>query len=178
MAVNSLWRALKVDGFWHRVIKSKYFTSISIESWLRIDLVSRFRCSPTWKYLTKTFHLLVHGLSWRSGIGSSIHIGKDQILGLGLSFYLSDELIQALNHYGIHFLFQACCLPRLGFFGHNWLTCIDLNLGGSLATQWQNYRKFLINSGIQLTQRTYALHWLGGDRSGKITVKNAYEVIE
>jgi len=119
MAVNSLWRALKVDGLWHRVIKSKYFPSISIESWLRSYSISRIRGSPTWKYLTKNFHLLGHGLSWCLGTGTLIHIEKDKILGLGLSSFLSDELIQALNQRGIYFLFQACCLSRLGFFGHN-----------------------------------------------------------
>jgi hypothetical protein len=94
-------------------------------------------------------------------------------LGWDVHPILSDDLIHVLNQRGVHFLYQARSLPRLGLFGHNWLTCSDLNIGGTLAAEWQDYRKLLISSGIQLTQRPDELNWLGGDRSGRITVKNA-----
>jgi hypothetical protein len=91
---------------------------------------------------------------------------------------LSEDLIEILNQRGIYFLFQACRVPRQGLIGLNWITSVDLDLGGALAVEWQVFRSALISSGIQLLQRPDELKWLGGDCSGRITVKNAYEAIE
>jgi hypothetical protein len=35
MVANTLWRALMVDGLWHRVLKEKYLPSVSVEHWLQ-----------------------------------------------------------------------------------------------------------------------------------------------
>jgi hypothetical protein len=35
MATNTLWRALMLDGLWHRVLKDKYFPYVSVARWLR-----------------------------------------------------------------------------------------------------------------------------------------------
>ena len=65
--------------------------------------------------------------------------------------------------------------------GSNW-TQLDhkhrLELEGTLAAEWKNYRKALTSSGVQFSQRPDELKWLGGYSSRKITVKNAYEAIE
>jgi hypothetical protein len=60
----------------------------------------------------------------------------------------------------------------------NWITSVDLELGGAPAVEWQVFRSALISSGIQLLQRPDELKWLGGDFLGMIIVKNVYEAIE
>jgi hypothetical protein len=93
MAVNTLWRALMHDGLWHRVLKSKYFSSVSVACWLRMALLEGSKGSPTWRYLQKSLYILLHWLAWRPSSGELIMIGKDQILGMGDKAMLSDELI-------------------------------------------------------------------------------------
>jgi hypothetical protein len=72
-----------VDGLWHRVLKEKYLPSVSVEHWLRTVPVNGALGSQTWKYLQKSLYILLHWLAWYPGSGTSIVIGKDQILGMG-----------------------------------------------------------------------------------------------
>jgi hypothetical protein len=69
-------------------------------------------------------------------------------------------------------------VPRSGIIGSNWVTSEELELVGALAEEWQAYRRAIISSGIQLQIRPDVLKWIGGDTSGRITVKNAYEAVE
>jgi hypothetical protein len=43
--------------------------------------------------------------------------------------------------------------------------------------EWQCYFSTLIGAWIQLSVQEDSLHWIGGDRSGNITVKNLYNAI-
>jgi hypothetical protein len=69
-------------------------------------------------------------------------------------------------------------VPRSGIIRANWVTNEELGLVGSLAEEWQAYRRVIISSDIQLQTRPDVLKWIGGDTSGRIIVKNAYEAIE
>ena len=46
-----------------------------------------------------------------------------------------------------------------------------------MAEEWDSYRRHLIDSGIKLMDRPDELIWIGGDKSGQITVKNVYEAL-
>jgi hypothetical protein len=52
-----------------------------------------------------------------------------------------------------------------------------LALEGDQATQWDAFRRNLIDSGILLVDRSDELIWTGGDMSRQIIVKNVYEAL-
>jgi hypothetical protein len=68
-------------------------------------------------------------------------------------------------------------VPRPGSLGDYWVTSDDLDLQGTLAQEWQTYRRAIINNGIKLGPGPDVLKWTG-DSSGRITVKNVYEAVE
>jgi hypothetical protein len=112
------------------------------------------------------------------GMGESILIGKDCILGMGDATILSGDLISSLNLKGVHYLYQANFEPRPRMICSNWITSDELDLEGQLASKWKNFRCALINTGVQLLMRPEKLKWMGGDSSGLISVKNVYEATE
>jgi hypothetical protein len=128
MVENTLWRALMLDGLWHHVLKSKYFPSVSVARWLRMVPMDGTKGSPTWRYLQKSLYILLHWLAWLPGLGESIMIGKDKILGMGDATLLSGELISILNQQGVYYLYQAIREPRPGMIGPNWITSAELGL--------------------------------------------------
>jgi hypothetical protein len=65
-----------------------------------------------------------------------------------------------------------------GGVGINWVTSQDLGLVGDLALEWDRFHCALIINGIQLSENPDQLIWMGGDESGVLTVKNAYEAVE
>jgi hypothetical protein len=77
----------------------------------------------------------MHWLAWSPGSGHSILIGKDRVLGIGLSAILSEELIQAINRKGVYYLYHATCEPRAGMVCSNWLTREELDLIGPLYAE-------------------------------------------
>jgi hypothetical protein len=46
-----------------------------------------------------------------------------------------------------------------------------------MALEWQYYCSTLLGAGIHLNVQEDSLHWIGGDRSGNLTVKNVYNAI-
>jgi hypothetical protein len=78
---------------WQRVLKDKYFPNLSVISWLCSAEPSSLSGSQNWKNLLNALPLLVHWLVWKLGIGVSILIGKDEILGMGKGSFLSLDLI-------------------------------------------------------------------------------------
>jgi hypothetical protein len=97
LAAKSLWRGLMHPEIWQRVLKDKYFPNLSVISWLRSAEPSSLSGSQNWKNLLNALPLLVHWLVWKLGIGVSILIGKDEILGMGKGSFLSLDLISQLN---------------------------------------------------------------------------------
>jgi len=107
LAAKSLWRGLMVLGIWHRVLKDKYLSHLSVVSWFCTVDPAFISGSSTWRNLVNALPLLLHWLAWKPGAGSSITVGKDEILGLGKRSFLSPELISLINSKHVHFLYQA-----------------------------------------------------------------------
>jgi hypothetical protein len=59
-----------VEGLWHRVIKAKYLSSLSVEHWLRMVPTPGMSGSQTWKYLLKSLYILLHWMAWYPGFGN------------------------------------------------------------------------------------------------------------
>jgi hypothetical protein len=92
--------------------------------------------------------VILHWMAWKSGSGHSISVGRDALIGLGQDSYLSQELINNLNHKNIHLLFQASRPMVRGSLGKNWVCSSELGLEGDLAVEWDSYRRKLIDSGF------------------------------
>jgi hypothetical protein len=95
------------NGIWHRVIKDKYLPHGSVRTWLRSTSSVTSYGSQTWKNILNTLPLIVHWLAWKPGLGDSIIVGKDKILGLGKDSILSTELVFFLNNKNVYYLYQA-----------------------------------------------------------------------
>jgi hypothetical protein len=160
---------LMKNGIWHQVIKDKYLPHGSVTTWLRSTSSITSQGSQTWKNILNTLPLVLPGSR------DSIIIGKGEILGLGKESILSNELIYLLNEKNVYFLYQARQAPPYGTTCSNWLDNTNLGLEGDLAIEWERYRRNLIRSRIQLTERSDELKWTGGDNSSQLTVKNVYK---
>jgi hypothetical protein len=121
--------------------------------------------------------LLLHWLAWKLGAGSSILVGKDEILGLGKRSFLSPEMIIFLNINHVHFLYQARKASVQGTICSNWLNNRDLGLVGDLVVEWELYRKILIESDISHTSCQDELRALGGDGTILLTTYNVYNAL-
>jgi hypothetical protein len=107
-------------------------------------------------------------------VWSFVLIGKDMILGLGNTSFLSQELLFSLKQKNITFLYQARGIIRPGTISSQWKDSDELGLTGDLAKEWDLYCRALIGSGVQLQDRSDELKWIGGDKSGILSVKNVY----
>lgn len=88
---------LTKEGIWHLVIKDKYLPHCSVVTWFRTTNNTARAASQTWKNLVKSVNLITHWLCWNPGFGHSVIVGKDCILGLGNTSFLSPQLITSLN---------------------------------------------------------------------------------
>jgi hypothetical protein len=102
---------------------------------------SSSNASQIWKLLLKSLHIIQHWLCWKPGSGHSIHVGRDALLGLGSSAYLSQELLVVLNQHNIFFLFQAKGTTVWGTIFTQWKDCTDLSLSGNLELEWHRFCK-------------------------------------
>jgi hypothetical protein len=177
LATNTLWRALMKQGIWQSVLKDKYFPHVPVWTWLRSVEPAHPFGSQTWKNLCNTLPIILHWLAWKPGSGHSIIVGKDVILGMGQEAFLSQDLVSCLNKKGIHFLYQASRQRMGAATGTRWINSAELDLAEPLAEEWDCYRQSLIESGISLGEKQDELIWIGGDKSGNISVKNIYEAL-
>jgi hypothetical protein len=174
LAANTLWRVLMGEGIWHRVIIDKYLCNSTVTNWLRSRSFQQSGVSKIWGGLLKVVYLILHGLSWNPGSGHLIDLGKDQILGMGDSSFLSINLLDALKDQNILSLAQARNLTSDQSFSSYWLTSDDLGFEGDLALEWDLYRRALIDSGALIQDRPDQLLWIGGDKSGVPSVKKNF----
>jgi hypothetical protein len=82
--------------------------------------------------------------------------------------------VTALNQKHIFSLAQARNLSDSHHLCNYWLKSSDLDLSGDLASEWDQYRRALIDSRILLQDRADMLMWIRGDKSGVPTVKIFY----
>ena len=121
----------------------------------------------------KALPILKLWLAWRPGDGWSIRIGRDPILGLDGAFRLSDPLLSVLLDNRIYFLAQAAKYIDENFFTV-WMDARDLNLTGTMATEWNYYIYKLRNTGLRLYHVRDSLIWSKNVRTGSITAALAY----
>jgi len=97
LAASTLWRVIPKPGIWHRVLKGKYFPFNTISNWLRSTSFYYPTTSKIWSSLVKSVHLIMNWISWKPGSGIDVNLGRDIILGLGPSSYISSQLIGVLK---------------------------------------------------------------------------------
>jgi len=133
--------------------------------------------SKIWSGLIKAIHLITHGLYWIPGNGTQIALGKDRILGMGNSSYLSPILLNELQLKNVEKLAQICppIVDQSSTF--NWLGSRELGLTGALEKEWKLFKTALIDSGAIIIGKEDCLRWVGGDASGVPLVKNFYMTI-
>jgi len=151
LVTKSLWRVPSQDEIWHRVIYGKYITPLSFSSWLRHTDTCPAITSPIWRFLLKNLHIIQHWLCWKPGSGHAIHIGRDVILGLGYTNFLTPGLLNKLREKHIFFLFQATVTTGHGVYCTNWKNSSNLGLSGDMALEWQCYYSTLIGAGIHIS---------------------------
>jgi hypothetical protein len=165
------------DDIWHRVIKDKYLPYVSVTTWLRSTTFQLTSASHTWKNLLKYVHLLTNWLSWSPGLGHSVQLGRDRILGLGNSSYLSQNLLFILKQKNITLLYQARGINWSGFISSQWKESDELGLTKEVTEEWELFRRALIGSGVFLQDKADELKWIGGDNSRLLFVKNVYDAL-
>jgi len=149
LAANSLWRVLTSSGIWHRVIKYKYLPHTTIISWFRSHTFQQRSASSIWGRLLKSIHLINHWLRWNPRSGKLIEIGGDRILGMGEKSFLSENF-PSLHCKNIFSLAQAKRTGDKTFSSIPWLKSNEIGLSSALATEWDIFKKALIDSGAYL----------------------------
>jgi hypothetical protein len=146
LATKSLWRVLTQDGIWHRVIYGKYITPLSLTSWLRHTVTCPTIASPIWRSLLKNLHFIQHWLCWKPGSGHSIHIGRDVILGLGSTAFLTPGLLNYLREKQVFYLFQAMDTTEHGVICTN----------GKIALTWVYHRRYGSGMAVLLLNTSWS----------------------
>ena len=100
-------------------------------------------------------------------------MGRDPILGMAGSFRLSEPLLSHLLNRRIYFLAQAASDSEEDSFT-GWADAQDLNLTGTLATEWNDYIYKIRNTGLSLNHCKDSLFWSKNGKTGTITVALAY----
>ena len=98
-------------------------------------------------------------LSWLSGLGHVISLGRDHILGLGEISLLSRDLIDYLRKEKISVLSQAKTVQDSTDYTGNWIGSTDLGLSGNLEAEWELFRKELIGDGVSIRDTPNQLMW-------------------
>jgi hypothetical protein len=96
---------------------------------------------------------------------------------LGDRSYLSQTLLSFLRQKNITLLFQARGPLVKNPYSAHWIRSNELGITGELAEEWEHYRKALIGSGAFIQDKVDELMWTGGDNSGFLSVKNAYNAL-
>jgi hypothetical protein len=177
LAATTLWRVLTKEGIWHKVIKEKYFPFITVNNWLRSVSFHQPSASKIWNNLLKSVHLITNWISWKPDMGHHVALGRDRILGLGSSSFLSLPLLTVLRQKHFSVLAQVWRNHGHDSLLSTWINNSDMDLTGNLAVEWDHYRRALQASGITLSENEDELLWIGGDSSGSLSTKNVYATL-
>ena len=143
--------------------------------WLR-EKCFRFRnVSVIWKGFLLTLPWLGKGVLWQVGNASNIHLGVDPVVGMGSSYFLSEDLRAYLEDYGIQTLAQA--RNETCFASGYWFNADDLDLCGDWKFVWDQYIRGLEYSRIRLKDSRDSLLWSYNKYIGPITAAKGYESI-
>jgi hypothetical protein len=92
---------------WGKVISAKYFTSQSLEDWIKNPRKLRTLGSIGWSAMMDAYHLIGDFLCWKIGNGSKVRIGEDPWIGGGGGFKLLNSLIEDIHLKGVFSLWDA-----------------------------------------------------------------------
>jgi hypothetical protein len=174
LAVSTLWRVLTKEGIWHKIIKGKYLPHSTVFNWFRSESFTQRGASKIWTSLLKSMHVITNWISWKPGSGQHVSLGRDSILGLGASSFLSPQLINALRQKQVWVLAQAWSARDQDSLQDTWINSNALELTGNLALEWEQYTKALKAAGVKLSGNEDEIIWIGGDASGVLSAKNVY----
>jgi hypothetical protein len=150
LVAHTLWRVINSGGMWHMIIMDKYLTHLTVSQWLRSPKFEQKTISKIWCGLIASMHLILHWLCWAPGLGQLISIGTDMIIGLENLSFLSQPLVSMFNQNHIHTLARVRKILNSAFLCDYWLISTNINIRGSLSTEWDLFRKTLTDSGIIL----------------------------
>jgi hypothetical protein len=103
-----------------------------------------------------------------------VALGKDCILGIGDSSYLSIPLQASLKERNLENLAQARNPSNTTFLSDYWVKSNDLGLEEDLAIEWDSYRKNFIDAGVILQEGLDQIMWTGRDSPGNPSTRNFY----
>ena len=145
----------------------------NVLSWIREKAFIASGVFVIWKGFIDTISWLGKGLIWMRGNGESIKIGVDPISGMGSSFFLPYDLRVYLKDYGITTLAQARNYSNEA--RNYWLTTVDLDLGGSWFSLWNDYIIGLESGRIRIRSSPDHLLWNYRNCIGSIIAAWAYD---
>ena len=96
---------------------------------------------------------------------------------MGEKAQLSPRTLGRLHSIGLHYLFHLKSPHNRNSLGESWVTSSSLSLDSELTAEWNNYTFHLNEASIHLQERPDTLIWMGGDKSGIISVRNIYKAL-
>lgn len=177
LLASSFWRAVMHESIWNRIIRDKYLGARPLFHWLRRPTLLQNWASPFWKGLVASSKVVLHWLRWKPGTGNNIRVGKDMMLGMGVSSLLSSSLCVRLDSQNHSTLALVNVPGGVNSLPDGWMDSTDLHLDGMYATEWKRYTTALKRAGISLSESPDLLIWVGGDASGTCSVKNLYAAL-
>jgi hypothetical protein len=69
---------------------------------------------------------------------------------LGISSFLSGDLLTVLKHKNINYPYQARGINKPGIITVHWKNSLELGLSEDMAKEWDFYCRDLIGLGVQL----------------------------
>jgi len=103
-----------------------------------------------------------------------VALGRDRILGMGNSSFLSHSILDVLRQQHITVLAQAWRHLNQDSLLSSWINSLDLDISGDMAAEWDHFRRSLQASGVSLYDNEDKLLWIGGDSSGSLLGNNVY----
>jgi hypothetical protein len=133
--------------------------------------------SNCWKALIDSMPIVTDWLAWKPRNGRDIRVGLDLLIGSHYYYKLSESLVSTLHSKGIFNLYQVASLDTGFAHGFNWKTIELLDLIREQNLEWENYVRELKHSRIVLSDVRDKIVWSWDNKEGKVSTKQAYEVI-
>jgi hypothetical protein len=127
---NTFWRALTHGSIWNIILLGKYLGNSSISTWLRKSYHQQQKASSFWNGMTIFLCVILHWMRWILGSGTSISLGRDQIISLENQLLLSESLRSHLSNIHITSLAHARDTDNISSFLGRWRSSDSLSLGG------------------------------------------------
>jgi hypothetical protein len=159
------------------VIKENYLPFITVKNWLRSISFHQPSASKIWNSLLKYVPLITNLLSSKPGTGHHVALGRDIILGMGSSSFLSLPLLIVLRKKHFSVLAQVWRIHGQDSLLSTWINILDMDLTGDLAAEWDHFGRALQASGVSLSENEDEILWIGGDSSGSLSKKNVYAAL-